>query len=218
MIFAAALLMASSPVDPVRWRCTHNDLGGEDSLNVERTLDVAGRALSDFVYWSPNWRSTDSSVRWIRRGAITSTALPWQLQTDWIQAELTLSRAARRPVWVVLRVGDRLAGRRLLFRRMSDLQTYERNHLKVHGMFRTSGPTRGPVPDLTNATEIVMTAEEEGGATLARSVIRLPSQDIVQAMVAQVAPMLVTDAADYRTRCRDVTLPIPVPPPMPPRR
>lgn len=218
MIFAAALLMASPPVDPVRWRCTHYDLGGEDSLTVGRSLDAAGRALSDFVSWSPNWRSADSSVRWIRRGAITSTALPWALQTDWIQGELALTRAARRPVWVVLRIGGRIVGRRMLFRRMSDLQAYERDHLRVRGMFSISGPARGPVPDLTNASEIVMTAEEEGGVTLARTVIRLPSRDTVQAMVARVAPMLVTDAADYHTLCRDVTLPLPVPPSMPPRR
>jgi hypothetical protein len=214
----AALLLTPPPADAESWRCLHFRREGEASLIVTRGLDADGRALSDHVLWLPEQRTGDSAVRWIRQGPVASTALPWRLQTRSVTARLSLARPARRPVWLVLRVDGRIAGRRLLLRQMSDLPSYDRERLRASATFSDDEPGQGPVPDLAGAAEIVITAEEEGGETLARSAIPLPARTLVEEMIAQVAPALVADAADYRTLCRDTSQPLPVPPMPPPPR
>ena len=118
-----------------------------------------------------------------------------------ILASLTLTRPARHPVWLVLRVEGRIASRRLLLRQMSDLPEYDRQSLEILASFMAEGPREVPVPDVTDADEIVVTAEEEGGETLARYSIALPGRDVIDEVVARAVPALEAAAADFRNRC-----------------
>jgi hypothetical protein len=53
----------------------------------------------------------------------------------------------------------------------------------------------------------VLTAEEEGGATLGRETFRLPGRDRMAAAIERAAPALDTAAASYRTRCQEIGAP-----------
>jgi hypothetical protein len=193
----------ADPNDSARWRCDYSVEGEQGEVNVIRSLDADGRVVYDYVNWLPRRRIGTSAVGWDRRDPPTSTALPWTLRTDIVSAMLTLSRPARRPVWLVLRVDGRVAGRRLLFRQMSDLPDYEREQLELWPEIRTSPPSMGPVPDLAGADEVVISAEEEGGETLASHAISLPDRALVDAAVAEAVPALAAAVADYRARCRE---------------
>ena len=212
----ASMLLAQPPTEPRTWRCLQYHQSGETELIVTRDLDDAGRPLGDHVLWLPHPNGGDSAIRWVRRGATAPTTLPWTLQTVSLRARLSLARAAQRPVWAVLRVDGRIVGRRQLLRQMSELSAYDREHLAVTAFFGADGPKHGPVPDLAHAAEILITAEEEGGEILATDTIPMPSADLVAGIIAQLAPLLDQDAFAYRTRCRDTSQPLPVPP-MPPR-
>jgi hypothetical protein len=129
------------------------------------------------------------------------------LRTDGVSAQLTLSRAARRPVWLVLRVDGRIAGRRLLFRQMSDLPDDDRENLEIAPEVRNIPPSMGPMPDLTGAHEVVMSAEEEGGETLASYAISVPDRAVVDAAIAEAVPALAAAIADYRNQCWEARRP-----------
>jgi len=150
------------------------------------------------------------AVRWLRRGAAAPGG-SWALEPVSVRLGLTFSRPAARPVWLVLRLDGRVAARRLLLRRMSDLPAYEREHLRTTASFESGKPGEGPVPDLSHAAEITVTAEEEGGETLATDSMPLPGAEMMARIIPRLAAALESDAADYRTRCRDVTQPLPVP-------
>ena len=203
----AALLLAQPPATPERWACEHSLDGATGVLDVTRYLDPDGRALYDYVRWSPRPRLGTRAVQWERLDPVGSARLPWTLRGDAVVAQLNLARAARRPVWLVMRMDGRVVARRLLLREMSDLSEYDRQTLEIGAEFRTDPPGAGPIPDFVNAAGIVLTAEEEGGATLARSSIRLPPREFVSRVIAQAAPALSAAAADYRTQCREIGAP-----------
>ncbi len=195
------------PNDPARWRCEHSVESEQGEVNVIRSLDADGRVVYDYVNWLPRRRMGTGAVGWERRDPLSSTALPWTLRTDFVSAMLTLSRPARRPVWLVLRVDGRIAGRRLLFRQMSDLPDHDREQLEIWPEVRTMPPSMGPVPDLDGAGEVVLSAEEEGGETLASHAISLPDRPLVDAAIAEAVPALAAAVADYRNRCREARQP-----------
>jgi hypothetical protein len=114
----------------------------------------------------------------------------------------------------VLRVVGRIASRRLLFRRWSDVPDYDRDGLDISPEIRSIPASMGPMPDLTGAREVVISAEEEGGETLASRAIPLPGRALVDAAIAEAVPALAAAAADYRSRCRE-TSPPPALTPMP---
>ena len=120
-----------------------------------------------------------------------------------ILVTLTLARPARRPLWLVLRVDGRIASRRLLPQQMSDLPEFDPERLELLASFMADAPRPVPVPDVTDADEVLVTAEEEGGETLARYAIALPGRDLIEAVIAQAEPALAAAAADYRNRCRE---------------
>lgn len=202
----------ADPNDPARWRCVHSVEFEQGEVNVIRSLDADGRVVYDYVNWLPRRQYGTSAVGWDRRDPPASTALPWTLRTDIVSAMLTLSRPARRPVWLVIRVDGRITGRRLLFRRMGDLPDHDRELLEIFPEVRTIPPSMGPVPDLAGAKEIVMSAEEEGGQTLASRTLMLPDRALVDAAVAEAVPALAADVADYRSRCRETSTPRALPP------
>jgi hypothetical protein len=108
-----------------------------------------------------------------------------------------------------------LAGRRLLFRRLSDLPDYDHDGLEISPEVRSIPPSMGPVPDLAGASEVVMSAEEEGGETLASRAISLPSRALLDAAIAEAVPALAIIVPD-RDRCRDERLQaVPIPSPVP---
>lgn len=197
------------PNDPARWRCDHSVESEQGEVNVIRSLDADGRVVYDYVNWLPRRRMGTSAVGWERRNPLTSTALPWTLRTDFVSAMLTLSRPARRPVWLVLRVDGRIAGRRLLFRQMSDLPDYEREQLEISPEVRSTPPSMGPVPDMAGASEVVISAEEESGETLASRALPLPDRALVDAAIAEAVPALDAAAANYRALCRNIAAPQP---------
>lgn len=193
----------ADPNDPARWRCDYSVESELGVVNVIRSLDADGRVVYDYVNWLPRRRMGTSAIGWDRRDSPTSTALPWTLRSDIVTAQLTLSRPARRPVWLVLRVDGRIAGRRLLFRQMSDLPDDDREALEIWPEVRNIPPSMGPVPDLTGAHEVVLSVEEEGGETLASRAIPLPDRALVDAAIAEAVPPLAAAVADYRNRCRE---------------
>jgi hypothetical protein len=195
------------PNDPARWRCDHSVETAQGVVNVIRSLEADGRVVYDYVNWQPRRRLGASAIGWDRRDSPTSTALPWTLRTDSVSAQLTLSRAARRPVWLVLRVDGRITGRRLLFRQMSDLPDDDRENLEIAPEVRTIPPSMGPVPDLTGASEVVISAEEEGSETLASFAIPLPDRTLLDAAIAEAVPALTAAIADYRNQCREARRP-----------
>ncbi|HYI48073.1 MAG TPA: hypothetical protein VEX35_06365 [Allosphingosinicella sp.] len=220
----ASLLLATtqSPAeDPAHWRCIHDVDRAQGRVMVTRSLDAEGRFLYDYVGWLPRRRFGASAVGWERLDP-GSTALPWTLRTDSVATMFPLARPARRPVWLVLRVDGRIAGRRLLFRQLSDLPDYERGQpefsVGFSGHITEAG--RGPdvVPELMDATEAVLSAEEEGGETLAREPITLPGRALIEEAVAEAAPAIAAAAADYRRLCREEGQPPqmqPIPSPIP---
>lgn len=195
------------PNDPARWRCDHSVESEQGVVNVIRSLDADGRVVYDYVNWQPRRGLGSSAVGWDRRDSPTTTALPWTLRTDIVTAQLTLSRPARRPVWLVIRVDGRITGRRLLFRRMSEVPDYDRELLEIAPEVRTIPPSMGPVPDLTGAHEVVLSAEEEGGETLASRAIPLPDRAVVDAAIAEAVPPLTAAVADYRNQCWEARRP-----------
>lgn len=209
----APLLSVQLPADVDHWLCSHARQGGEAELVVTRSLDSAGRPTFDTLMWLPDQQGT-SSIRWVRLDPFASAGLPWRLETNLIVAMLRPARPARRPVWLVLRVDGRVAARRPLLPQMSDLPAYEPGSSELWAGFSADQPGMGPVPDLANATEVVVIAEEEGGETLARRTISLPGRTAIDLMIAEAVPVLAADAADYRARCRE-TAQSPTPPPVP---
>ena len=195
------------PNDPARWRCSHSVETEKGVVNVIRSLDADGRVVYDYVNWQPRPRLGTSAIGWDRRDSPTSTALPWTLRTDGVSAQLTLSRPARRPVWLVLRVDGRIAVRRLMFRQMSDLPDYERESLEIAPEVRSIPSSMGPVPDLIGAREVTISADEEGGETLASHGILLPDRALIDAAIARAAPALAAATAEYRDQCVEARRP-----------
>ena len=207
----AVLLMAQPgtqvPVPPPGpdvtegWVCSHSVTLARGRLEVTRNLDAEGRPESDYLFWQPDARVGHSSVGWQRLDPQTSTILPWRVRTDMILASLTLTRPARRPVWLLLRVDGRIASRRLLPQQMSDLPEFDPERLELLASFMADAPRPVPVPDVTDQDEVLVTAEEEGGETLARYSIALPGRDVIDEAVARAVPALEAAAADFRNRC-----------------
>jgi hypothetical protein len=204
------LMMAPLPKDTDRWLCAHPRRVGETELVVTRSLGDGGRPLFDTIMWVPDHRGI-ASVRWVRQDPIASAALPWRLETNLIVTMLRLTKPARRPVWLVLRVDGRVESRRLLFRRMSDRPAHERGSLEIWAHFSTDEPGTGPVPDVAGAREIVVSAEEEGGQTLASHTLPLPGRPAIDQLVAGTVRALALDVADYPNRCAERSDPPAVP-------
>lgn len=198
-------IQEADPTDPARWRCAYSVDVEQGQVNVIRSFDADRRVVYDYVNWLPRERFGTSAIGWDRRDPPASAALPWTLGSDTVVATLTLSRVPRRPVWLVLRVDGRFAGRRLLFRQLSDLPDEAHDGLEISPEVRSIPPSMGPVPDLAGASEVVMSAEEEGGETLASRAISLPSRALLDAAIAQAVPVLAAIVPD-RGRCRDETL------------
>lgn len=115
-------------------------------------------------------------------------------------AELALTRPARRPVWLVLWVNGQIATRRPLHPR-SDLDDSNREHPRILASFMAEAPRAVPVPNVTDMDEVLVTAEEEGGETLARYTVALPGQDLIDGVIGRAVPVLEAMAADFRNRC-----------------
>jgi hypothetical protein len=214
-IFASALLM-SQPESRAQWRCSYyypewNEArysGPKAFLaTVTRSLDTDGNIISDRLWWTPGL----SRVSWVRSGSAGSPTTPFSLRADYVMVLLTLDRPARRPVWLVLRADGREVTRRLLFRQISDLPDWQVHDLTIVASFSADLPQSGPMPDLSNAAEILISAEEEGGERLAGISLRLPSQALLREVATRAIPSLDHYAADYRTRCR-VARPTQAPP------
>ena len=117
-----------------------------------------------------------------------------------ILATLRLTRAERRPAWLVLRVEGQILSRRLL-QNMDAMPEFDRERLELLASFMAGSPRPVPVPDVTDADEALVTVEEEGGETLARYSIALPGRDVIDEIVARAVPALEAAAADFRNRC-----------------
>ena len=201
---APVAVLAQRP-DPSRsWYCRHSVELARGTLDVTRNLDAEGRPEYDYLFWQSRQSIGGGKVGWQRGDSPTSTILPWRLRTDMILATLRLTRSARRPAWLVLRVDGQILSRRLL-PNMSDLPEFDRNRLELLASFMADSPRPVPVPDVTNADEALVTVEEEGGETLARYLIHRPARDLIDGVIAQAEPALAAAAADYRNRCREDT-------------
>jgi hypothetical protein len=206
-LFSSLLLAATQPPaeDPGHWRCRHEFEREQGVVMITRWLDVGGQYLYDYVGWVPRRRFGTSSAGWERLDSRASA--PWALKTDSVVAMLNLTRPAQRPVWLVLKVDGRIAGRRLLFRQTSELPDYDRQTLELWVDFTSHPPEAGRtpdlLPDLADAGEAVLSAEEEGGETLASYSISLPGRALIEWAVAEAAPALDAAAADYRTQCQE---------------
>jgi hypothetical protein len=182
------------------WRCSHSVGLARGRLDVTRNLDADGRPEYDYLFWQSRQSGGGGTVGWQRRDPPTSTILPWRVRTDMILTTLRLTRAARRPVWLVLRVEGRIVSRRLL-QDMNDMPEFDRERLELRANFMAEAPRPVPVPDVTDADEALVTAEEEGGETLARYSIALPGRDVIDEVVSRAVPALEAAAADFRNRC-----------------
>lgn len=94
---------------------------------------------------------------------------------------------------------------------MSDRPADERDTLEIWAHFSTDEPGTGPVPDVSGASMIVVSAEEEGGETLARHTLPMPGRAVIDGMVARTARALAVDVADYTNRCAERSNPPAVP-------
>lgn len=219
---ASAETQATPWQDPARWRCAHDVDRPEGRVFVTRSLDAEGRFAYDYVGWVPRRRFGTSAVVWERLDRAGATTLPWTLRTHRVSMMFELDRPARRPVWLVLRVDGRIAGRRLLFRQLSNLPDHARPQPELlvdfSGYPTETGRPPDVIPDLRDATEAVLSVEEEGGATLAREQIALPKRALIEQAVAEAAPAIAAAAADYRRLCQEDGQPPrmePMPPPTP---
>ncbi len=192
---------APSPNATVGWMCRHSVELSRGRLDVARNLDAEGRPEYDYLFWQSGPWNSRASVGWQRRDLPTSTILPWRVRTDMILAPLILTRAARHPLWLVLRVDGQIVSRRLLPQQMSDLPEFDPERLELLASFMAGAPRPVPVPDVTDADEALVTAEEEGGETLARYAVALPGRDVIDEVVARALPAIEAMAADFRNRC-----------------
>lgn len=218
-IFASALLM-SQPESRAQWHCSYHYPEPNEArysgpkaflATVTRSLDADGNFISDRLWWMPSSVNGLSRVDWVRSGSAGSPTTPFSLRADHVMAVLTLDRPARRPVWQVLRADGREVARRLLFRQISDLPERQVHDLTIVASFSANLPQWGPMPDLSNVAEILISAEEEGGERLAGLSLRLPDQALLREVAARAVPSLDYYAADYQTRCR-VARPTQAPP------
>jgi hypothetical protein len=72
------------------------------------------------------------------------------------------------------------------------------------------GRPTAPMPELGEARNVEILIEEAGGARLARARLAMPDWALARPEVGLARTVLGEDAAAYRTRCRDITIPVQV--------
>jgi hypothetical protein len=210
MLAALALLRIQAPeVPPIQWECARDIRQEGGLLTVVRQLDADGRFVADHLRWRVFVVAGQLSwVEWGLSGSAPAAVRGWSMSSDF-----SLSRAPSGRMWAIVRADGRELSRSpasLHPLRAWDRQGRPRVTLD-YGLGRSTGAFGQPrtaMPALEEARGVEILIEEEGGAELARVRLAMPDWALIRSVIGRVRDVLGEDAAAYRARCRDITIPV----------
>lgn len=210
MLTALALLLIQAPdLPPVRWECSRGI--GQDSglLLVVRRLGADGRFVADHLRWHvPPGDGQLSRIEW----ALSGNA-PGAARGLWMWSHVSLSRPASGRVWAIVRADGRELSRTPVSLPRFGVWDGQGRALVMLD-YRTGpapgrpGPPTAPMPELGEARNVEILIEETSGAELARVRLAMPDWARLRREIALARNVLGEDAAAYRSRCRDITVPV----------
>ena len=209
MLAALALFLIQAPeAPPVQWECERAVPQESGPLLVVRQLDADGRFVADHVRWRVLAGGQLSLIEWSLSGDAPGAVRGWSLFST-----VSLSRPPSRPMSAIVRADGRELSRgpvSLHPLRARDGEGRPLVLLDYHitpstGLF---GRPTAPMPALGEAHDVEILIEEAGGAELARVRLAMPDWALARPEILLSRQVLGEDAAAYRTRCRDITIPI----------
>ena len=212
MLAALALLLIQAPEEPpVQWECARGIRQENGVLMVVRRLGVDGRFVVDHLSWrvSPGDGQL-SRVEWALSGTAPGAVRGWSM---WSQ--MPLSRLPSGPMWAIVRADGRELSRSPVSLPRLGVRDGQGRPLvmldyRTGPPDRAFGPPTAPMPGLGEARNVEILIEETGGAELARLRLAMPDWALARPEIALARNVLGEDVAAYRTRCRDITIPVQV--------
>lgn len=210
MLTALALLLIQAPDEPpVQWECARGIRQESGVLMVVRRLGADGRFVADHLSWRVSRGDGQlSRVEWALSGTAPGAVRGWSM---WSQ--MPLSRPPSGRMWAIVRADGRALSRSPVSLPRLGVRDGEGRPLVMldyrdgpsPGM---SGPPTAPMPGLGEARDVEILIEEAGGAELARVRLAMPDWALARPEIGRARNVLGEDAAAYRTRCRDITIPV----------
>lgn len=213
MLAALALLLIQAPdvPPPVQWECERGISQERGLLLVVRRLGADGRFVADHLRW--HMAQTDGlfgRVEWSLSGDATGAVRGWSM---WSQ--VSLSRWPTGPISAILRADGRELSRGP--DSLHPLRAWDERGRPLVWVDYRNGPSPGlfdpptaSMPALGEARDVEILIEEAGGAQLARVRLAMPDWALARPEILLSQQALGEDAAAYRTRCRDITIPVQV--------
>jgi hypothetical protein len=212
MLIAAALLAVLQPGSPpVHWECSGGGIGRtEGFLEVFRRLHADGSFIDDQL----GWRSSATGAPFNRMAWSFTGDSPGQIRLDSLFSMIALTREPAGRMRAIIRADGREVSRAQVA--LPRLQSRDgQGRLLVNVDYRrgpvlwTSERPTAPPPALGEARDIELGIEEEGsGTVIARIRLRMPDWSGTRREVAILRGRLDELARDFRTRCRDITVPV----------
>jgi hypothetical protein len=209
VLAAFALLLIQAPeVPPVQWECERGIRQERELLLVVRQLDADGRFVADRLRWRVFAGGQVNLIEW----ALSGTA-PGAVRGSSLWSTMSLSRRPSGRMWAILRADGRELSRSPVSLPRLGIRDGEGRPLVMldygrgpnAGLF---GPPTAPMPELGEAHDVEILIAEAGGAELARVRLAMPDWALARPEILLSQQALGEDAAAYRTRCRDITIPV----------
>lgn len=210
MLTALALLLIQAPhAPPVQWECARGIPRESGLLMVVRRLDAGGRFVADHLRWRVYAAGGQpSSVEWVLSGNAPGAVRGWSMRST-----VSLSRPPSGRMWAIVRADGRELSRSPVSLPRLAVRDGEGRPLVMLD-YRTGppdgvfGPATAPMPGLGEARNVEILVEEAGGGELARVRLAMPDWALARPEAGLARNVLGEDAAAYRTRCRDITIPV----------
>jgi hypothetical protein len=209
VLTALALLLIQAPdAPPVRWECSRGMRQEGGLLMVVRRLDADGRFVADHLRWLVHPTDGQSSrIEWALSGNAPGAVRGWSMWST-----VSLSRPPSGRMWAIVRADGRELSRSPVSLPPLGVRDGE-GRLQVMLDYRAGppdvfGPPTAPMPGLGEARNVEILIEEAGGGQLARVRLAMPNWALARPEVGLARDVLGEDVAAYRTRCRDITIPV----------